>query len=819
MPVARRRSTIWWRSAGRIPSLKNKVESVGGPPLSRVRIGDLGASPLGAATEGMEKVLAKTGLTQRRAIRVRGLVQGVGFRPFVYRLAVRYELGGFVRNETGGVAIEVEGPEAALREFLRELKLAQLPNARVTDISCGPLPPQGRQEFRIERSLDQTSPAPSITPDVATCDECLREILDPAERRHGYAFTTCVHCGPRFAIVAAAPYDRDRTSMAAFPLCGDCRKEFEGPADRRYHAEATACAACGPRLRLLTAAGREIETDRPIEEAGRRLRVGKIVAVKGLGGFHLACDAGNTEAVGELRRRKGRDEKPFAVMVAGLDAARALCEVSPAEAGLLQSPARPIVLLRRAARARVADAVAPGNPFLGVLLPYTPLHLLLLAELQGRPLVLTSGNVSDEPIAFQDPDALERLGAIADFFLTHDRPIQTRCDDSVARIAAGRALILRRSRGYAPASLDLRFPVPSRVLALGGALKNVFALGRGREAILSHHLGDLENYEAWRTYVSSIERFEKLFHFEPQLLAHDLHPDYPSTRYALERCGREGLRRVAVQHHHAHMASCMAENGLEGPAIGVTFDGTGYGIDGTIWGGEFLIGDFRGFRRAAHFGCVPMPGGERAIREPWRMALAYLEDAGEPLDLLEGRIPAGDLEIVGRQLDQNLNAPRTSSCGRVFDGVSSLLGIRDRVSYEGQAAIELESRARESSAQGSYPVDLAREDEGWIVRVAQLISAIAGELRRGVPAPDIARRFHSTLVEIVRRTCLKLREESGLDRVVLSGGVFMNEILLTESSAALGREGFAVYRHRLVPPNDGGICLGQLAVAAGGGGF
>jgi hydrogenase maturation protein HypF len=718
-------------------------------------------------------------------------VQGVGLRPHARNLAVRHGLVGFVRNTTDGVQIEIEGEIRALEEYIRDLRASPPPLARVDRLTSEDLEPRGDREFTIESSFIGSA-APSIPPDVATCADCVREVLDPFDRRHRYAFTNCTNCGPRFTVIESAPYDRERTSMAPFPLCEPCRTEYGNPDDRRYHAQATACPACGPRLSFA------------LDEAAARLRDGGILGIKGLGGFHLACDATSERAVRELRRRKGRDEKPFALMIGDLAAARGLCDVSPEEERLLTSPAAPIVLLRRRPDAPVAESVAPGNPSLGVMLPYTPLHHLLLAE-AGRPLVLTSGNVSDEPIAYRDDDARKRLGPIVDEWVSHDREIKVRCDDSVVRVVAGEPLLLRRSRGYAPASLRLPFQCPAPTLALGGAFKAVFALGRGDEAVLSHHLGDLDHYEAWRTYTGSIKHYEQLFNFEPELVVHDLHPDYPSTRYALER----GIRRRAVQHHHAHMASCIAENGLDGPVIGVTFDGTGYGTDGAIWGGEFLVGDARSFERAAHFEYVPMPGGEAAIREPWRMAVAYLRHAGLGLDPFQGRISERHLDVVRR-----LNGPRTSSCGRLFDGVSAMLGIRDRVSYEGQAAIELEGFARKGASDGHYPVNFS---EG-IIRVAPIIAAAADDLRRGVPTSDIARRFHSTIVETTRRTCAQIRENRGLDRVALSGGVFMNEIILGESLAALTRDGFRVYRHRLVPPNDGGLCLGQLAVAAAGGG-
>jgi hydrogenase maturation protein HypF len=693
---------------------------------------------------------------------------------------------------TDGVRIEVEGDPRSLEEFVRALQASPPPRARIDRISCEELEPRGDRNFVIRSSADSAA-APSISPDLATCDACRREVLDPADRRHGYAFASCTDCGPRLTMIGSAPYDRERTSMAPFPLCGACRTEYEDPGDRRHHAEGTACPDCGPRLGL------------GIAEAARRLRDGQILAIKGLGGYHLACDAGNEGVVRELRRRKGREEKPFALMVADLAAVRRLGELSSEEERLLCSPAAPIVLLRRLPGAPVAESVSPGNPVLGVMLPYTPLHHLLLSAF-GAPIVLTSGNVSEEPIATDDDDARLRLAGIADAFLAHDREIAVRCDDSVARVVAGEPLLLRRSRGYAPAPLRLAFRCPSPTLALGGAGKSVFALGRGDEAILSHHLGDLEHYEAWRAYVASIGHYERLFRFAPELLVHDLHPDYPSTLYARER---EGVRRLAVQHHHAHMAACIAENGIDGPVIGVTFDGTGFGTDGAVWGGEFLVGDARGFERAAHLEYVPLPGGEAAIREPWRMAVSYLEHAGLGLEPLRGRIPDRSLEIVRR-----LGGSPTSSVGRLFDGISSLLGLRDEVTYEGQAAIELEWLARGSAADGHYAV----EGPAGIVRVAPIIGGVLEDLRSGVPKADIARRFHSTIVETVRRTCAAIRGERGLDRVVLSGGVFLNEIVLAGCLAALARDGFRAFRHRLVPPGDGGLCLGQLAVAAAGGG-
>jgi hydrogenase maturation protein HypF len=739
----------------------------------------------------------------------------VGFRPFVYRLATRRGLGGVVRNDAAGVHIEVEGEAGALEEFQQDLLTSNPPGSRVFEISSEPRRPLGEEHFKIEKSLSTSGSAPTVSPDLSTCERCLEETFEVTGRRHGYALTSCAECGPRFTMANGVPYDRERTSMADFPFCPACRAEYENPLDRRHHAEGSACPGCGPRLRLLLPNGRELETYDPISEAARRLDEGGIVAVKGLGGFHLMCLAGCEDTVSNLRTRKGRDEKPFAVMALDLSRARQLCEISAREEALLSSREHPIVLLRRLASAPVARAVAPGNPYLGAMLPYTPLHHLLFRALGGSPLVVTSGNSSELPIAQDTEEALRDLGNIADLFLSHDRAIRSRADDSVARIAGGETLLLRRSRGYAPAPLPLPVSLGNHTLALGGALKATFALGRGREAILSHHLGDLGAYETYRAYSDSITHYERLFGFMPETIVHDLHPEYPSTGYARLRAGREGLKRLAIQHHHAHLASCMAENGLEGQVIGVTFDGTGYGTDGEVWGGEFLVGDYRTFRRMGHFEYVPMPGGEAAIREPWRMAAAYLAHAGVDFSSLQGRIPGRTLDTLRQMLDKKVNSPQTSSCGRLFDGVASLLGLRDRVSYEGQAAIELEWLARTSDAAGSYPVEFG---PGGVIQIDPVIAELLAEIRRGVQAADVARRFHSTIVEAIRRTCLRLREATGLERVALSGGVFMNDILLTESLEALGREGFRVYRHRLVPPNDGGLALGQLAVAAAGGG-
>ena len=584
--------------------------------------------------------------------------------------------------------------------------------------------------------------------------------------------------------------------MAAFAMCADCRREYDDPRDRRFHAQPTCCPRCGPSLRVLDARALPVDAPAPVAYAARALLEGRIGAIKGLGGYHLACDARSERAVVALRARKSREEKPFAMMVADLAAAEALAHVSGAERELLLSPARPVVLLRRLAGAPVAPSVAPRDPLLGIMLPYTPLHHLLLRETRA-PLVMTSGNRCDEPIAHEDADAFDRLKGIADFFLAHERPIHTRCDDSVVRVVGGRPLPIRRSRGSAPMPSSLPVALREPTLALGGQLKSVFALAEGRRAFLSHHLGDLDHPAALRAWEQSIARYRELCRIEPRHLVHDLHPDYASTRWAEE----QALPRIAVQHHHAHFASCLAENGLTGPAIGVCFDGTGYGLDGTIWGGEFLVGDLRRVERAAHLLAVPMPGGEQAIREPWRMAVSYLRAAGEDVEA-DG--------VLLRMLERGVSCPLTSSMGRLFDAAAAIAGLRGRVSYEGQRAIELEWLATGADGEPPYPVEL---DDG-VVDTRPLIRALARDAREGLAAARIARRFHSSVVELIARTCLWLRRRGAPDSVALSGGVFMNAILLEEASQRLSGLGFRVLRHRLVPPNDGGLALGQLAAAA-----
>lgn len=754
----------------------------------------------------------------RRMIEVTGIVQGVGFRPFVYNLATSHQLCGFVRNESGRVLIEAEGEESALDQFLAKLVAQPPPLACIESVSWKEQAIRGDTRFRIETSETGESGTIYISPDIATCPECLEELFNPDDRRFRYPFLNCTNCGPRLTIITAAPYDRSHTTMSSFPMCAACRVEYDDPGNRRFHAQPTACPICGPQLLLRDRAGRPVPTTDPVNLFAQALLVGKIGTMKGLGGYHLICDARNAVAVAELRRRKHRDEKPFAVMVPDVISAASLCELGPVEQRILQSPQAPIVLLRKRAVNAIAD-VAPGNPYLGIMLPYTPLHHLLLREVGGIPLVMTSGNRSDEPIVYRD-DVVEKLAGIADFFLTHDRPIHVRCDDSVVRVVDDVELPLRRSRGYAPRPLPLPFNCPQPILAVGGQLKVTFAFARDSQAFLSHHLGDLDHFEAFRAFERDVTLFQQLFGMQPKWLVHDLHPDYASTRYAFGQTRQSGISLLGVQHHHAHMASCMTEHGLIGSAIGVTFDGTGYGLDGTVWGGEFLIGSCREFRRAGHLRSVAMPGGDQAIREPWRMALAHLIDAGcGDLFACTG-VSQTEERVVRRVLKGALPSPLTSSMGRLFDAVAALSGVRTHVGYEGQAAVELEWLATQTPGSIAYPFDLATEQEGprpssvLVVDTRPLIRAIAADVADRIESRVIARRFHTTVVEMVAVVCTRLRAESGLNTVILSGGVFLNALLTHETCSRLEREGFCVFRHRRVPPNDGGLALGQVAIAA-----
>jgi hydrogenase maturation protein HypF len=746
----------------------------------------------------------------RMLVRVEGVVQGVGFRPFVYALATRLGLAGHVGNDAHGVFVEIEGPDPRIGDFLSSLARDPPPLARIDRVSTMLLRPNGGAGFTIAPSDPRGQRRALVAADSATCADCLRELADPGDRRFGYPFINCTNCGPRFTIVRDVPYDRPQTTMAGFAMCAACAAEYHDPADRRFHAQPVCCPACGPRVWLAGPAGDELAGD-PVGQAAALLAGGHVLAVKGLGGYHLAVAAASEPAAAALRARKHREDKPFALMVADADGARQLCQVDAVAERLLSGAARPIVLLPRRERAPVARAVAPGSHHLGVMLPYTPLHHLLLRRL-GGPIVLTSGNRSDEPIAYRDDDALARLAGIADEFVVHDRPIHIRTDDSVVRPVRGREMPVRRSRGYVPEPVKVRPPFRRHVLACGAELKSTFCLGKDDRAYVSHHIGDLENYETFRSFTEGIAHFERLFDVTPQVVAHDLHPEYLSTKYALDR---DGVALTGVQHHHAHIASCLADNGEAGPVIGVAFDGTGYGTDATIWGGEFLLADLAGFERAGHLATVPMPGGAAAIRQPWRMAAAYLDAAypgGLPRGLEVERRNAGRWRDVGAMARRGINAPLTSSAGRLFDAVAAVLGVRDVINYEGQAAAELEQHADRGERAG-YD---ARIDDGAPLRIrgADLVRAVADDLLSGVSSGAVAARFHNGVAAAIVRTCLMLRERSGLAAVALSGGVFQNLLLLDSVTAQLEHAAFRVLLHRRVPPNDGGISLGQAAVAA-----
>ncbi|MEU0564439.1 carbamoyltransferase HypF [Nonomuraea sp. NPDC005983] len=762
----------------------------------------------------------------RVEVRVEGVVQGVGFRPFVYGLATRLGLAGRVGNDLNGVFVELEGGRRAIGAFLQALERDAPPLAAIDRITVTRTRPDGGDGFQIAPS-DATGPRRTlISPDSPTCADCLAELADPADRRYRYPFVNCVNCGPRLTIVRGVPYDRRLTTMAGFAMCPACAAEYHDPADRRFHAQPVCCPACGPHLRLAAApapssvpASPPVPADDPLRGAVEVLRAGGVLAVKGLGGYHLAVLAGHRSAAAALRERKHREDKPFAVMVADLDQARALCEVDATAAALLTDRARPIVLLPRAPGAAMAQAVAPGTRELGLMLPYTPLHHLLLAE-TSEPIVLTSGNVSDEPIAYADSDAFDRLGGIADAFLTHDRPIHTRVDDSVVRPFRGKGMVLRRSRGYVPDPIVLPWDAPRQILACGAELKNTFCLAKARHAFLSHHIGDLENYETLRSFTEGVAHFAALFDVRPEIVAHDLHPEYLSTKHALTL---PDVELVGVQHHHAHIASCLADNGEAGPVIGVAFDGLGYGTDGTLWGGEFLLADLAGFERVAHLAPVPMPGGATAIRQPWRMAAAYLSACSDPArpDGLSAGFDGG-LDVVhrneGRWHDvvtlagSGFGAPLTSSAGRLFDAVSALIGVRDVITYEGQAAIELEQLADRAET-GRYPAAISTGSP-MLIAGSDLVRAAAEDLRAGTDPSVISARFHNGVTDVIVRCCQALRDSTGVSTAALSGGVFQNLLLLERTVERLTVAGFRVLTHVRVPPNDGGVSLGQAAIAA-----
>ncbi|MDP4092526.1 MAG: carbamoyltransferase HypF [Bacillota bacterium] len=765
----------------------------------------------------------------RYFIKITGIVQGIGFRPFVYNLARDLSINGWVSNTGEGVIIEAESSRDILDQFVKRLK-SQAPSlSKIKDISVQEMEYLGYSDFTIKESISGRKKDIYISPDVSICPDCIRELYDAADRRYQYPFINCTNCGPRFTIVRDIPYDRINTTMNKFPMCSECAKEYKEPSDRRYHAQPVSCHNCGPELSLLDSCGKKVETNDIISLTRKLISSGKIIAIKGLGGYHLACDAWNTSAVKELRKRKIRDDKPFALMARDIGTAQKYCHINKEERRLLESYRKPIVLLKKQDDVNLPYEIAPGNPCLGIMLPYTPVHLLMFNykpmknenDVAGFTdlLVMTSANRSSEPIYYKEDEALENLSEIADYFLTNNRDIYIRTDDSVARVFGNKEYIIRRSRGYVPVPVTVdnyteKTGVPS-VLACGGELKNTFCINKGNEFYLSHHIGDLENTETLDSFIEGIEHFKRIFDTNCSIIAYDMHPEYLSTKFAKSL---DIPVKVPIQHHHAHIASCMAENGLTGDVIGIAFDGTGYGEDGNIWGGEFFYGDFCNFKRAGHLKYVKMPGGEAAIKEPWRMALSYICDYFEnpvlvidQLDLFKS-VEKSKIDTIIKMLEKNINSPSTSSAGRLFDAVSALLGIRESINYEGQAAIELEYKA-DGKCTDKYDFDILDFGGSFEISAEKIFKEIVEDLKANKDKSIVSKKFHNTAAEIIAQGCLKIRSITGLNRVTLSGGVFQNITLLEEAVKLLENREFEVYTHSQVPTNDGGISLGQAVMA------
>jgi hydrogenase maturation protein HypF len=759
----------------------------------------------------------------RVEVRVQGVVQGVGFRPFVYRLAQEESLAGFIGNDTDGVIIEVEGEPDRIGSLLRRLRDEAPALARIDSVTSRDIPTKQEKEFQIVASEVLGQVATGIPADAATCADCMRELLDPNDRRYRYPFLNCTNCGPRFTITRRIPYDRPQTSMAKFKMCAACQAEYDDPANRRFHAQPNACWNCGPRLWLVDAAGAPVEVPDAVDETIRRLLAGEILAIKGIGGFHLACDATNEAAVMRLRERKHRYGKPLAIMARDLEAARAFASLMPEEEALLTTFARPIVLVRGRVGSAMGSSVAPGVPWLGIFLPYAPLQHLLFADIRVRALVMTSANLSEEPIAIDNDEALARLANIADAFLMHDREILQRCDDSVMAVVDSVPQLIRRARGFVPLSVPLSIEAPP-LLAVGGHLKNAFALARCRFVYQSQHLGDLENLTGLDFFRESLDHLRRTFEIEPTAVVHDMHPGYLSTTLAREWAAERKLPLIAVQHHHAHIAGCMAEHSLDGPAIGLSLDGTGYGTDGKIWGGEVLIARLDTFERFAHLEYVPMPGGEKAIREPWRMALGALHGAGFDIESEEIRSLVGaepqDARVVKQMIERGINTPLTSSLGRLFDAVAAVVLGRGVVDYEAQAAIELEGIAVDEPDEidHSYLVVFSAGDSSTrrpaIISTAPLWSELLADLRKGASKARISARFHAAVASGFIQAALAARSATGINQVALSGGCMHNRRLARLLREGLEEEDFEVFEHRQVSPGDGGLSYGQAAVAA-----
>lgn len=764
---------------------------------------------------------------QRYVLEITGIVQGVGFRPFIYSFAKSMNLKGWVSNTGKGVIIEFEGSDIDINDLTEKIKEQAPPLSIIKDIQVKELTSKGYKNFEIRHSIEDTKKQVFISPDVSICSDCANELYNSNDHRYMYPFINCTNCGPRFTIIRDIPYDRKNTTMNIFPMCEKCEGEYTNPLDRRYHAQPVSCYDCGPSLKLLDSQRNEVKTDDYISFIRKEIMQGKIAAIKGIGGYHLACDAYNTYAVGRLRQRKHRDEKPFALMTKDISTAYKHCCINNEEKKLIESFRKPIVLLQKREDCVLPDQIAPGNPFLGLMLPYTPLHMLIFDYPIDNTaftdtLVMTSANISSEPIVYKDEEALENLGGIADYFLTNNREIYIRTDDSVTRVFRNKEYIIRRSRGYVPLPITADVfdsqHIPS-ILACGGELKNTFCLNKENEFYPSHHIGDLENAETLSSFEEGIEHFKNMFNIEPEVIAYDLHPEYLSTKYAMDS---NITVKIPVQHHHAHVASCMAENGINGDVIGVAFDGTGYGEDGHIWGGEFFTGNYAEFKREGHFDYVSMPGGERAIKEPWRMAVSCLEKCfadgiTDIYSLIDQNnffesVDRNSIKIILNMIQNKLNSPLTSSAGRLFDAVSAMLGIRKTINYEGQAAIELE-QAADKAVSEAYDFELKQQGNEFVINTALIFSGLMHDMKNGTDKGISAMKFHNSVVNIITAGCEMLREKTGLNRVILSGGVFQNMTLLEKTLQALEIKAFEAYTHSLVPSNDGGISLGQAVIA------
>jgi len=751
---------------------------------------------------------------ERRKIEIKGIVQGVGFRPTVYRFAKKYSLKGSVFNDSKGVTLDIEGPKQNIADFLKELKKNPPPLANIEKITSKKLKVKNFIGFEIIQSEKGEEKVTLVSPDMATCEDCKHEMLNKNDRRYLYPFINCTNCGPRFTITKELPYDRKNTTMKEFKMCEKCKSEYEDPNNRRFHAQPNACDDCGPHLELFDRKGKKIKGN-PIDNAVRFLKEGKIVAVKGLGGFHLACDVKNREAVATLRERKKRPFKPFALMGKDVSVIGKFARLSDEEKKLLISPRAPIVLLKKKKKSAIPEGIAPNNKFFGFMLPYTPLHILLFQALEV--LVMTSGNKRDESIAFDNKDAIKKLGHIADYFLIHDRDIWMQADDSIARVSDGEPLLLRRSRGYAPE--PLRSPAANRkkIIGFGAHKHNTFSISRGDEIFVSHYIGETDNLETIKAFERGIEHFIKFFDIPPDAAVVDLHPEYEATKFGKNWARENNKPLIEVQHHHAHIASCLVDNRLDEKVIGVAWDGTGYGADGKIWGGEFLIADLEKYERKAHLRYVPLPGGDAAVKEPWRMGAAYLyKTFGEDfLNLDVDFVKKMDRKkwvVIKNMIDRKVNSPEVSSVGRLFDAVSSIIGVRDFITYQGQAAIELEMIADEKEQKG-YEFEIRKEKRIYIIDTLTVIESLINDLKNGVRKSDISSKFHVGLAGLIVTVSKLLREETGINKVCLSGGVFQNMVLRNMATKKLKRVEFEVHNHRNIPPNDGGISAGQVAIA------